>query len=94
MEAAVTAARIAVSDSKGVVFVFLAMGEAGRLRVSSPPVGCLARWPDRIETACLNAMRYLDDIEMWATRVGVICSAIIARSRLPSQHAHERRASL
>ncbi|WP_425101462.1 hypothetical protein [Tropicibacter sp. S64] len=68
MEAAVTAARIAASEGKGAVFAPLAMGGAGGLRAGGLPVDRLARWLDGIETACLTAMRHLDDIEAWAAR--------------------------
>lgn len=68
MEAAVTAARIAVSDSKGAVFAPLAMGGAGGLRAGGPPADRLARWLEGMETACLTAMRHLDDIEVWSAR--------------------------
>ncbi|MDF3856546.1 hypothetical protein [Paracoccus pantotrophus] len=67
MEAAVTAARIAASEGKGAVFAPLAMGGAGGLRASGSPADRLARWLDGMETACLNAMRHLDDIEAWST---------------------------
>ncbi len=65
MEAAVTAARIATSEGKGAVFAPLAMGGAGGLRAGGAPVDRLARWLDGMETACLAAMRHLDDIEAW-----------------------------
>ena len=68
MEAAVTAARIAASEGKGAVFAPLAMGGAGGLRAGGPPAERLARWLDGMETACLTAMRHLDDIEAWAAR--------------------------
>lgn len=68
MEAAVTAARIAASEGKGAVFAPLAMGGAGGLRAAGSPADRLARWLDGMETACLNAMRHLDDIEAWSTR--------------------------
>lgn len=68
MEAAVTAARIAASEGKGAVFAPLAMGGAGGLRAGGPPADRLARWLDGMETACLTAMRHLDDIETWAAR--------------------------
>ncbi len=68
IEAAVTAARIAVSEGKGAVFAPLAMGGAGGLRAGGPPVERLARWLGGMETACLTAMRHLDDIEAWAAR--------------------------
>lgn len=65
MEAAVTAARIAASEGKGTVFAPLAMGGAGGLRGSGLPADRLARWLDGMGTACLTAMRHLDDIEAW-----------------------------
>lgn len=76
MEAAVTAARIVASEGPnangGAVFAPLAMGGAGGLRAGGPPVERLARWLDGMETACLTAMRHLDDIEDWAARVETI----------------------
>lgn len=68
MEAAVTAARIAPSDGREAVFAPLAMGGAGGLRAAGLPTDCLARWIDGMETACLTAMRHLDDIEAWSVR--------------------------
>ena len=66
MEATVTAARIVASDGKGAVFAPLAMGGAGGLRAGGPPTERLARWLEGMETACLAAMRHLDDIEAWS----------------------------
>ena len=68
MEAAVTAARIAASEGKGAVFAPLAMGGAGGLRAGGPPADRLARWLEGMETACLTAMRHLDDVEAWSAR--------------------------
>jgi len=68
MEAAVTAARIAASEGKGAVFAPLSMGGAGGLSAGGPPAERLARWLDGMETACLTAMRHLDDIEAWSAR--------------------------
>ena len=68
MEAAVTASRIAASEGKGAVFAPLAMGGARGLRAGGPPAGRLARWLEGMETACMTAMRHLDDIEAWAAR--------------------------
>ncbi|NEX48479.1 helix-turn-helix domain-containing protein [Pseudotabrizicola algicola] len=68
MEAAVTAARIAASEGKGAVFSPLAMGGAGGLRAGGSPADRLARWLDGMETACLTAVRHLDDIEAWSAR--------------------------
>ena len=68
IEAAVTAARITASDGKGANFAPRAMGGAGGLRASGLPPERLARWLDGMETACLTAMRHLDDIETWSAR--------------------------
>jgi len=68
MEAAVTAARIAASDGKGAIFAPLAMAGAEGLRSGGLPADRLARWLHEMETACLTAMRHLDDIEAWAAR--------------------------
>jgi HTH DNA binding domain len=68
MEATVTAARIAASEGRGAVFVPLAMGGAGGLRAAGRPTDRLTRWLDGMETACLSAMRHLDDVEAWAAR--------------------------
>lgn len=88
MEAAVTAARIAVSDGQGAVFAPLAMGGAGGLRAGGPPADRLARWLDGMESACLTAMRQLDDIEAWAAR------AETEMSRLSGKTPHALRAVL
>lgn len=68
MEAAVTAARIGASEGKGAVFSPLAMGGARGLRAGGSPADRLARWLDGMETACLTAVRHLDDIEAWSAR--------------------------
>ena len=80
MEAAVTAARIAASEGKGAVFAPLAMGGAGGLRVGGPPAERLARWLDGMETACLTAMRHLDDIDEWAARAKADMSSLSGRT--------------
>ena len=38
------------------------------MRADGSPFDRLARWLDGIETACLTAMRHLDDIEAWSAR--------------------------
>ena len=68
MEAAVTAARGAACEGKGAVFAPLAMGGAGGMRASGSPSERLVRWLDGMETACLTAMRHLDDIQAWSAR--------------------------
>lgn len=80
MEAAVTAARIAASEGKGTEFAPLAMGGAGGLRVSGPPVDRFARWLDGMQSACLTAMRHLDDIEAWSARAENEMSALSGKT--------------
>ena len=80
MEAAVTAARIAASEGKGAVFAPLAMGGAGGLRAAGSPADRLARWLDGMETACLNAMRHLDDIEAWSARAETMMTPLSGRT--------------
>jgi hypothetical protein len=80
MEAAVAAARIAASEGRGAVFAPLAMGGAGGLRAGGSPFERLARWLDGIETACLTAMRHLDDIEAWSARAVVEMALLSGRT--------------
>lgn len=80
MEAAVTAARIAGSEGKGAAFAPLAMGGAGGLRAGGPPADRLARWLDGMETACLTAMRHLDDIEEWSARAEAEMSVLSGKT--------------
>lgn len=80
IEAAVTAARIAASESKGTVFAPLAMGGAGGLRVGGPPADRLARWLDGMETACLTAMRHIDDVEAWSRRAEEIMTPLSGKT--------------
>ena len=80
MEAAVTASRISASEGKGAVFAPLAMGGAGGLRAGGPPTDRLARWLDGMETACLTAMRHLDDIEAWAARAEAEMATLSGRT--------------
>ncbi len=80
MEAAVTAARIAASEGKGVVFAPLSMGGAGGLRAGGPPTDRLARWLEGMQTASLTAMRHLDDIEGWSARAETEMSALSGKT--------------
>jgi len=68
IEAIVTAARVVTSEGSGAIFAPMAMGGAGGLRAGGTPAERLARWLEGMETACLNAMRHLDDIEAWCDR--------------------------
>lgn len=58
-----TAVHIAASENKGAVFAPLAMGGAAVLRANGLPGERLACWLDGKETACLTAMRHMDDSE-------------------------------
>jgi len=80
MEAAVTAARIAASEGKGTVFAPVAIGGAGGLRADGLPADRLARWLDGMQTACLTAMRHLDDSEAWSARAGAEMSSLSGRT--------------
>ena len=80
LEKAVTAARIAAGDGTGAVFAPLAMGGARGLRAGGLPVSRLAWWLDGMETACLTAMRHLDDIEAWAERTKAAMTPLSGRT--------------
>ena len=80
MEAAVTAARIAASENKGAGFAPLVMGGAGALRVGGAPALRLARWLDGMATACLTAMRHLDDVESWSARAEAAMTQLSGRT--------------
>lgn len=80
IEAAVTAARIAASDGKGAIFAPLTTGGAGGLRASGPPAERLGRWLDGMETACLTAVRHLDDVEAWSARVAAEMTTLSGRT--------------
>ena len=84
MEAAVTAARLAASEApdqhQGAIFMPLATGGAGGLRAGGTPTERLARWIDGARTACLAAMRHLDDIEAWSIRARTAMTAQSGRT--------------
>lgn len=80
MEAAVTAGRIAASEGRGAVFAPLAMGGAGGLRAGGAPAERLVRWLDGMETACLTAMRQLDEIEAWSARAKAATAALSGKT--------------
>jgi hypothetical protein len=73
LEAAVTAARVAVSDlasslgRPGAVFAPIAMGGRGGFRAIGEPAARLARWLNAMESAVFAALRRLEEIEAWAT---------------------------
>ncbi|WP_417480683.1 helix-turn-helix domain-containing protein [Maricaulis maris] len=80
MEAAVAASRIAASEGKGAIFAPLVIRGAGGLRASGPPAERLARWLEGMETACLTAMRHLDDIEAWSTRAQTMTAPLSGKT--------------
>ena len=72
LEAAVTAARIAVADlasarsAPGAIFAPIAMGGGGGLRAIGDPAARLARWLTAMESGVFAALRRLEEIEAWA----------------------------
>lgn len=72
LEAAVTAARIAVADlasarsAPGGIFAPIAMGGGGGLRAIGEPAARLARWLNAMESGVFAALRRLEEIEAWA----------------------------
>jgi len=79
-EAAITAARFAVGQSRGAVFAPMAMGGAGGLRASGTACDRLSRWLDGMEAAILTAMRQLDDIEAWDQRAQAAMAKLSGRT--------------
>lgn len=80
VEAGVTAARITAGEGKGAVFTPLAMGGAGGLRTGGSPAERLAQWLDRMETACLTALRHLDDIEAWSVHAAAAMTGLSGKT--------------
>ena len=72
--------RLAASEGRGAVFAPLAMGGAGGLRASGRPADRLTRWLDGMETACLSAIRHLDDVEVWAARAEAEMTSLSGRT--------------
>jgi len=72
LEAAVTAARIAIADlassggMPGAIFAPIAMGGGGGFRAIGDPTARLARWLNAMESATFAALRRLEEIEAWA----------------------------
>lgn len=72
LEAAVTAARVAIADlapsgsAPGAFFAPIAMGEGGGFRAIGDPPARLARWLNATESATFAALRRLEEIEAWA----------------------------
>ena len=72
LEAAVTAARVAVADlasarsAPGAIFAPIAMGGGGGLRAIGEPAARLARWLNAMESGVFAALRRLEEIEAWA----------------------------
>jgi hypothetical protein len=71
LEAAVTAARVAVSDltsslgRPGAIFAPIAMGGGGGFRAIGDPAARLARWLNAMESAVFAALRRLEEVEAW-----------------------------
>lgn len=51
-----------------------------RLPFTGSPADRLVRWLDGMETACLNAMRHLDDIEAWTIRAETMMTPLSGRT--------------
>lgn len=72
LEAAVTAARVAIADlapsgsAPGAIFAPIAMGGGGGFRAIGDPPARLARWLHAMESAAFSALRRLEEIEAWA----------------------------
>ncbi len=72
LEAAVTAARIAIADlapsgsAPGVIFAPIGMGGGGGFRAIGDPPARLARWLNAMESATFAALRRLEEIGAWA----------------------------
>jgi hypothetical protein len=72
LEAAVTAARVAIADlapsgcTPGAIFAPLAMGGGGGFRAIGDPPARLARWLNATESATFAALRRLEEVEAWA----------------------------
>jgi hypothetical protein len=72
LEAAVTAARVAVAglapsgSRPGAIFAPIAMGGGGGYRAIGDPPARLARWLNAMESATFSALRRLEEIEAWA----------------------------
>jgi hypothetical protein len=72
LEAAVTAARIAVADlasarsASGAIFAPIVMGGGGGLRAIGEPAARLARWLNAMGSGAFAALRRLEEIETWA----------------------------
>lgn len=72
LEAAVTAARVAIADlapsgsAPGAIFAPIAMGGGGGFRAIGDPPARLARWLNAMESATLAALRRLEETEAWA----------------------------
>ena len=72
LEAAVTAARVAIADlapsgsAPGAIFAPIAMGGGGGFCAIGDPPARLARWLNAMESAAFAALRKLEEIEAWA----------------------------
>jgi hypothetical protein len=71
LEAAVTAARVAIAElapsgsAPGAIFAPIAMGGGGGFRAIGDPPARLARWLNAMESATFAALRRLEEIEAW-----------------------------
>ncbi|MBW7057805.1 hypothetical protein KY389_14115 [Paracoccus bogoriensis] len=86
LEAAVTAARVAVADlapagsMPGAVFAPIGMGGGGGFRATGDPPARLARWLNAMDSATFAALRSLDEIEAWAASAERKMAALSGRT--------------
>lgn len=86
LEAAVTAARVAVSDlapsmvRPGTIFAPIAMGGGGGFRAIGDPAARLSRWLNAMESAVFAALRRLEEIEAWNKTAGEVMAPLSGRT--------------
>lgn len=86
LEAAVTAARVAVADlapagrMPGAVFAPIFMGGGGGFRATGDPPARLARWLNAMDSATFAALRSLDEIEAWAASAERMMAVLSGRT--------------
>lgn len=86
LEAAVTAARVAIADlapsgsAPGAIFAPIAMGGGGGFRAIGDPPARLARWLNAMESATFAALRRIEEIEAWAAAAGRAMAALSGKT--------------
>lgn len=80
LEAAVTAARMAVGPAHNVVFAPLAGARANALLCGGDPAARLAAWIEAIDSGALAAMAHLDRIADWQDRAAQAMAGLSGRT--------------